>query len=320
MLGIWVGKLPLNVAERELLQDLRRRIDAAGSKTAEGLRGQERAGNADHPGYPEADHAAASIGKVGNEWIVHLGEGGRALPAHHQVAVVPWSGEETKTSADDLFVVVERISEAQPGLNVAVVGGVKLASHAHVSSRGKDIEVVTKTSGDGKIGRHLPLILCVKIRQPVPELQAGCIDKCRGSTAGVEGSGKRQRARGELLPEVRAWLKKEELDRSARTEGRPGKLTRSKEALRCEDGRAGTEECSVRRDPYRFEAAAEFDRMRPAGVSEVFLGFELRLLVIRNAASEAATHQSVGNVQGWLIARSFGSEVKDAIPIGEDAL
>ena len=66
------------------------------------------------------------------------------MPTHHQVAVVPWSGEETKTSADHLFVVVKRIGETQPRLNIAVVGRVQLADNAHIGRRRKDIEVIAK--------------------------------------------------------------------------------------------------------------------------------------------------------------------------------
>jgi hypothetical protein len=62
------------------------------------------------------------------------------------------------------------------------------------------------------------------------------------------------------------------------------KLAGSEEALRREHGRAGTEESSVGRRPYGFEAV-EFDRMRPADIGEVLLGFELRLLLIGNATN-----------------------------------
>ena len=59
--------------------------------------------------------------------------------------------------------------------------------------------------------------------------------------------------------------------------------------------------------------------MRPADVRQVFLGFELRFLVIGNASGEPTGHQGVGNVQSRFISRSLRSEVKEPIPVSEDA-
>src|ERR1700728_4831349 len=151
----------------------------------------------------------------------------------------------------------------------------------------------------------------------MPELQTGRIDERRGSTSSVERPGKRQRAGGNLLPEVGAWLKKEKLNRSSRTEGWSGELTGSEEALWSEDGRTGTKECSVRCNPYGFKASTEFNRVLPADVSEVLLGFELRLFVIGNAAGESAAHQRIRDVQCRLKARPCGREVENTSSIGE---
>ena len=101
-------------------------------------------------------------------------------------------------------------------------------------------------------------------------------------------------------------MKKQELDRSARTKGRPGKLSGAEEALRSEDGRAGTEECSVGCDPDRLETTAEFERMRSVNIGEVFLGFKLRFFVIGNAAGKPAADQRVRDIERRFIACPFG--------------
>src|SRR5450755_2327476 len=123
LLGVRIRKRALDIAQRELLKDLWRRINTARSKTAKSLRGKERPGDADDTGGTKSNDSIGLL-KFWYQWVVHRCKCGGSLPADHEIAVIPGSGKDAEAGANDFLASIERIGEADARLHVSVVGGI----------------------------------------------------------------------------------------------------------------------------------------------------------------------------------------------------
>src|SRR5713226_8819998 len=125
------------------------------------------------------------IRKFTQDGLVHVGEGRRPLPGHHNVAVIERASEQAESRSHHALSLTERVSQTNPRLHIPIIGGVHFAVHPHVSRRREKVHVITQPESKSEVRSRFPLVLCVRTRELVPELQVSTIVKVRGCGAGI---------------------------------------------------------------------------------------------------------------------------------------